>query len=65
MFAVKNQLVNSAVVTQLGKAQLAQYVCSTGISWYSVPGVVIQLVQSDVKIQLVQSEIMTQLVKCV
>jgi len=65
MFGVKNQLVQSAVVTQLGKAQLALYVCSTRISWYSVPAVVTQLVQSDEKTQLVHSAVMTQLVQCV
>jgi hypothetical protein len=46
-------------------AQLAQYVCSTRISWYSVVTVVTQLVQSAAKTQLVQSEVMTQLVQCV
>jgi hypothetical protein len=33
----------SAVMTQLGIAQLAEYVCSKRINWYSLSAVVTQL----------------------
>jgi len=51
MSAVKESVgtVCAAVVTQLEMAQVAEYVCSTKISWYSVSAVVTQLVQSAVK----------------
>ena len=52
-------------MTQLVIVQLAEYFCSKKISWYRVPAVEIQIVQSDVKTQLVQSEVVTQLVQCV